>query len=531
MQVQKGNVEYAGRNDIVITYGQLENGKQYYFIDGGDLGNGNYIATTTLLEAISSKTEPKNLGVINSEGEEVIPFEHKSIKIINDKYLLVVLTTPISQSVIDVALEKEKVKSSVDSLTTSGLITTATAIKESVGTKMALDNGKFIFNDQASEATIYDYEGNNVLNGEYYSFIGLGDTGFYLSKNVVNSPVEKFDFAGKKDNVQEGTIEETVPVEVSEDISTEVQTEPEEQVEEMKIEDSEISIPAEETSEVENIEAEEVNTTVEEQKVETASEDDLDIANVSVDATKIDEALNSEESEDVVEEAPVEQVEETQEVSEDISTEVQTEPEEDSDELNIADSMPIADDNMNKEEDVMKEQFDSKFKLNVDDYTPEESNYSDVVESKYSDDNLYNYSDTYYEEPVSRGDSILPTAISTMNNLIRQNKDQKEKIEVLDNRNNSLKDKISSYENIVSKLENKNQLLESQTRQMEDKIHGQSEIIEKQNREIVNLREKLENQRRSEADLANLLRTAQGVLTDNSYGYSDDEYTTYQRVA
>ena len=125
MQVQKGNVEYAGRNDIVITYGQLEDGKQYYFIDGGDLGNGNYIATTNLIEAISSKNEPKNLGVINREGVEVIPFENKSIKIVKDKYLLVVLANPINQSVIDVALEKEKVKNSVDSLATSGLITTA----------------------------------------------------------------------------------------------------------------------------------------------------------------------------------------------------------------------------------------------------------------------------------------------------------------------------------------------------------------------------------------------------------------------
>lgn len=159
MQIIKGSVpEFEGRTNIPVTYGKVDE-KEYYFISGGDLGNGNYIATTNLVEAISAKEEPKNLGIINSEGVEVVPFENKSIKIVNDKYLLVVLTNPISQSVIDVALEKEKVKNSVDSLATSGLITTANAIKESVGTKMALDNGRFIFNDQASEATVYDYDG------------------------------------------------------------------------------------------------------------------------------------------------------------------------------------------------------------------------------------------------------------------------------------------------------------------------------------------------------------------------------------
>ena len=51
------------------------------------------------------------------------------------------------------------------------------------------NNGRYIFNDQFSEATIYDENGNNLLNGEYFSFIGISDDKLYLSKNTADSHI------------------------------------------------------------------------------------------------------------------------------------------------------------------------------------------------------------------------------------------------------------------------------------------------------------------------------------------------------
>ena len=78
MQIQKGLVKYKDRSDIVCTYGLTEEGRQYYFLDNTSMTNGNIIASTVLVEAIDPVAVASAVGVIDSNGTVVIPFENKA---------------------------------------------------------------------------------------------------------------------------------------------------------------------------------------------------------------------------------------------------------------------------------------------------------------------------------------------------------------------------------------------------------------------------------------------------------------------
>ena len=83
MKIQKGIVKYKDRNDIVCTYGVADGGKQFYFLDETDVkkfANGNRIASTELVEAIDPMVKASHIGIVSSNGQEVIPFIYKSIR-------------------------------------------------------------------------------------------------------------------------------------------------------------------------------------------------------------------------------------------------------------------------------------------------------------------------------------------------------------------------------------------------------------------------------------------------------------------
>lgn len=185
MQVQKGQVKYKDRSDIICTYGINDAGKQYYFLDGEKLGNGSYIASTALVEAIDPLVVASNVGVISSVGEVVVPFDNKSIKPITAAAILVEKGIPSTQSVID-AVNMRK-----DPLAATKLVTTPATIKDRMNAKMG-NGGRFVFNDQFSEASVFDLDGNNLLNNEYYSFIGLNNGTLYMSKNTVESEIVEY---------------------------------------------------------------------------------------------------------------------------------------------------------------------------------------------------------------------------------------------------------------------------------------------------------------------------------------------------
>lgn len=201
MQVQKGQVKYKDRSDIVCTYGCLDDGKQYYFLDGEKLGKGRIVASTALVEAIDPLVLASNIGVIDSDGNVIIPFENKAVKPIGEDAMLVEVSKPVTQSVIEAAGMRR------DPLAATKLVTTPATIKEKINAKMG-PNGRFLFNDQFSEATVYDLDGNNLLDNKLYSFIGYNNDVLYLAGNTVDTDVVTYSLKN-----EEVTPEEVVPEE------------------------------------------------------------------------------------------------------------------------------------------------------------------------------------------------------------------------------------------------------------------------------------------------------------------------------
>lgn len=197
LHVQKGLVKYKDRSDIICTYGTTDDGKSYYFLDGEKLSNGNIIASSVLVEAIDPLAVASNIGIIDKDGNVVVAFENKSIKIVADKILLVEKAQPTTQSVIDASLARK------DPLSATKLVTTSAAIKDKMYTKMG-SNGRFVFNDQFSEVAVCDLDGKNLFDNKYFSFVGINNNILYLSDNTVESEIIEYYLNGKKeDNRQE----------------------------------------------------------------------------------------------------------------------------------------------------------------------------------------------------------------------------------------------------------------------------------------------------------------------------------------
>ena len=212
MRILKGNVKYKDRNDIVCTYGIADDGKQYYFMDSSDtkkFANGNRIATTLLVEAVDPMVKASNIGVIDPEGNVVIPFENKSIRPVDDNVIIVENSTPVSESVI------EAINLRSDPLSATKLVSTPATIKEKLNQQMGTE-GKYLFNDQFSEATICDINGNNLINDERYSFIAMANDKLYFSKNVADSTIGEYSLIPSE--VQNNNVEsnENQPIDVSE---------------------------------------------------------------------------------------------------------------------------------------------------------------------------------------------------------------------------------------------------------------------------------------------------------------------------
>ena len=204
MQIQKGQVKYKDRTDIICTYGVVD-GKQYYFLDGEKLGKGRIVASTVLVEAIDPLVLASNIGVLDEEGNVVIPFENKAVKPVADKAMIVEVAKPVTPSVIEAANLRR------DPLAATRLVTTPAAIKEKVNAKMGV-GGRFLFNDQFSEASVYDLDGNNLLDGKLYSFIGYNDGVLYLAGNTAETEVVTYSLNKEEVVVEEPKEEETLDV-------------------------------------------------------------------------------------------------------------------------------------------------------------------------------------------------------------------------------------------------------------------------------------------------------------------------------
>ena len=208
MKIQKGMVKYKDRNDIICMYGVTDAGKLYYFLDNSDtklFSNGNRVVSTELVEAIDSMVKASKIGVIDPNGNEVIACENKSVKQISDGIVLVEKAVPTTESVLSAINNRN------DSQYAAQLVSTPAQIKDNIYKQMGTE-GRFLFNDQFSEATVYDINGKNLVNDDVYSFIAINNDKLYLSKNLPDSPVVNFPLVEEKqeaaEEVQEAVVEE-----------------------------------------------------------------------------------------------------------------------------------------------------------------------------------------------------------------------------------------------------------------------------------------------------------------------------------
>lgn len=82
MEILNGLVKWKDRDDIPCTYGKMEDGTQYYFLK--DLANGNHIVTTSLIEAVDPMAKAQNIGLIDKDGNIIIPCVNRSIKVVEE---------------------------------------------------------------------------------------------------------------------------------------------------------------------------------------------------------------------------------------------------------------------------------------------------------------------------------------------------------------------------------------------------------------------------------------------------------------
>ena len=615
MQIQKGFVKYKDRSDIVCTYGLTEEGRQYYFLDNTSMTNGNIIASTVLVEAIDPVAVASSVGVIDSNGTVVIPFENKSIKPIADGLLLVEVANSTTPSVV----EANSLRS--DPLAATKLVTTPATIKDKMNVKMGAE-GRFIFNDQFSEATVCDYSGNNILDNQYFSFIAIkNNETLYLSKNTIDSPVMEYslrdrmfiaqaeetsapldvqntevtqetidgamnaeekvvgfnpdditakDFESVADgmpveeplSVEPSVVDPNAPVVPADVTPAEAAAPAEENVSEENetIEDSNIEEPlsvipdavATEDTPVENAEESteldeplqldesllnnENTETVTENSVEGVSEPAPVVPDTEVEETPVEEVPTTDKvvSEEV---APVEEnaevaldnplTEETEEVKEEVNNEVEDIPAAEvasddklafdfGDDINYSEVETPVEEAEESVEEVVNEFKNDLFDTDLNnDIFAESTLQADKIDIDES------YNDFSYRVGAPK-DTIIEDVASTMSNLIRQNKAQKQTIEayeskmeqaadaykkVVDKARSQLRDvevlknKLKNYETIVTKLEAKIQVLEN-------KVYDQDKVIASQTRELDSLRPQVEGKE----ELARILADAQSLL-------------------
>ncbi len=561
MKIQKGIVKYKDRNDIVCTYGVTADGKQYYFLDENDekkLANGGRIASTELVEAIDPMVKASHIGVVGADGHEIIPFVNKSIRPINDAILLVEVSKPVSPSV----LEAISLKS--DPLSAAKLVSTPAAIKEKLNSKMGSD-GRYLINDQFSEATICDIDGNNLINNELYSFAGISNGKVYLSKNVADSEIKEFSLSPEQDEVVESSesasdidvssvnVEQKVIDQAMDDAVSDVPPVVDEDVssEEVVPADEDITIPSveEDTEEVapiveEEVEneksVEEIPTTVE-NKITSLSEDneveEVNTPDVNV-AENISDNMETTDIEDIEQEVSTNEDDNDSDL--DDFTSLSDEDENDEVQVSFTEpqtaSLPSVEDSLSGsvEDEAIPDIFDNNNEedIKLDDENVEINDSSFKVDKIETDDYYNDDFDNSYSDNMT-SDSIMSDVAKSLASLMKQNRSQKdlineykdkidklnasrrvivEKAKIQEQKIDALTNKNRNNENTISKLEAKLQMLES-------RIRDQEKIISNQSKELESIKPQKD-------DLAKLVADAQALLGDDissSYTY-DNSY-------
>ena len=564
MKIQKGMVKYKDRNDIICVYGITDDGKTYYFLnnDGKSLANGNQIVSTELVEAIDPMYKASKVGVIDSEGNIVIPCENKGVKPITDNVILVEKATPVTESVLQ-AIEYRS-----DSLHAAQLVSTPAQIKDNIYREMGND-GRFLFNDQFAEATVYDIDGNNLIENEVYSFIAVNNDQLYLSKNLPDSPVVHFSL--NKDKAQENEVtqgqeekidvsEVNVPVEVVENaleseslasngnviqdnFDIDKQTHLENVNEGLSVPSADdfmaatnlgMSVVKEDSMEMNNDVAQENQEVVAAEEAVPAEEVVEEIQEVvAEEAAPVEEVVVESQAVVAEETAPIEEVvEETQEVVTEEAAPVE-EVFEEFQEVSSEEVAPIEsfteDTVEDKEQPLGEEDIQSLLDETSMDLFGGSSLQLDSIVSGNNDE-LDNYS---FVGTVG-SDNLFEDVAKSMTGLIKQNREQRATISNYEDIITELRADVSELQGKFTGAEHQNVELYDRNRLLENaiiklktriemlatKLHEKDEIIDEQSKELEKLRPQLEGKEQ----LLDLLRDAKALISEDAIVEDEDDY-------
>ena len=516
MKIQKGLVKYKDRNDIVCTYGITDDGRQLYFLNDSKLSNDNVIVTTTLVEAIDPGVAHTHVGVTNQDGVEVVPCVNKAIKLITKDLLLVEPADPISPFVIEANKNKK------DPVEAQKLVNASATIKENIAKAMGND-GRYIFNDLFSEATLCDIDGNNLVNNNYYSFIAInkkGDT-IYLAGNTKESNVDSFSLVSNKLNdsvvVNQDIVVpdvETPPVDVSQ-----VEVEP------VNLE-SEITNPVQEVP----VETPPVEVPVEAPPVEAP----VDAFDVTAPAPVIptDELVDDKPVEiPPVEEAPLDLFETSvpdnkQSTEEEISAlvnQIESPKEDYSPAVDLPENREVSKiDDEDKVEELVDEEETSYKPLDLPEKPFDLSEDVKKIDDSYNDlslDDLLNSSNFSYKRSTNKESNIMLEAANTISKLIDVNSNQKselndykDQVRQLTTLNKKVVDKarrdLDRVQSSISSKDNEIDLLKSRIQDIEAQLRDKERMINDQEDELSNLRSQVEGKR----DLQKVLADADSYL-------------------
>ena len=559
MEILKGQVQWNGRDDILCTYGKMEDGRQYYFIQ--ELTNGNVIVSTALIEAIDPMSKAKNIGLIDKDGKEIIPCTNSSIKVLSDDVLLVEPAEAVSDNV------KEANSLRMDPLSATRLVSTPAQIKEKINAKMSPE-GRYVLNDQFKDGTLDDANGVNLVNGEYYSFVAVDNDKIFMAKNFPETDVVEFSIADKKivEEAKEEVIEAPVE-EVTEPVqevapAEEVTTEPGEIVTEQVQE----AAPVEEVKPVENVNegfakedidlGQEISIPAVDTVAETPIQNNIPTSNSFMDLITDPNATNSVEKESFDE---IKEEEPTTEINNDeVVAEVEEKELTDEDMDNRESDIERRLNELNEKFNSMNEQF-SKIE------TKEETPVEDTVDAKDMDeeaeeenvftspevDNIDSFEEENedYEAMEDIEDDVKDTtmedatkAIDALaqkyNEKVVELTDALEREEKLKNSRKNYIEKSKAQEQKISLLTAKNHDLIDANSKLEAKIESlniaadlQKRKNEEQKRRIGELERenmRLSTQVEGKEELARALESVRALIGEND-NYSEDN--SYYRKA
>ena len=543
MKIQRGIVEYKGRNDIECMYAVTDDKKVYYFLDSKDekkFSNGSRLASTVLLEVVDAEAPKSHIGVLGENGEELIAFTHREIVPINEEnseILLAKLADPVTPCVV----EANKAKN--DPTLATKLVSNQAQIKDKMKSRMGTD-GIFLFHNQFLEATVYDISGRNLAGDGYYSFIGFSKGKLFFSLNTADSEIIETSLFPIDENTTDSSIN----------------------VEEAVIEKDVVENALENSYDLPPIVDQDSSSDGEQSLSSLEKSDGLSSDDNSSDLTVPSEKENTIELDVSEDENKDEEKEDVQSVDDESLFDLDEKNDKDTIENNndneqskkdVPFQFPIEDENDSKT--VEEEKIDTD-REETDDFLPEISENTDSLDNELFDsnedndvdvviDNADSYDSNYYEDSESIQDvsydrsfdnslnSNIGDVASFISRLMERHKDilltNKKLLQSNQNLKSSLKKVTDSKNDILRKngmMEQKIEMQEQRIKKQEVRITSLMDRLQEldgKNQEmssrINSYQKELKNYSSQKAELEKVLKDAKEFLKDDSYHFNDDD--------